>query len=182
MQRQHSFALILGKECPNTYRTLPEAAVYIHAICTAVSGFLRFNPHQTNLQNCHFCIAKLPLLHCKTATFGMQNAPFWNAKRTVLECKTHRFALQNLHEKGLICSSTGGFFVGNRGKFCAQRDILCTKPRFPRPQRASLLLQQASTICQHFHSIAVLRILLNNSGKCWNTPLYTSIISRFSVF
>lgn len=94
----------------------------------------------------------------------------------------HRFALQNLHEKELICTSTGRFFVGNRGKFCAQRDILYTNPRFPCPQRASLLLQQASTICQHFHSIVVLRILLNNSGKCWNTPLYTSIISRFSVF
>ena len=28
------------------------------------------------LQNCHFWVAKLPLLECKTHRFGMQNAPF----------------------------------------------------------------------------------------------------------
>ena len=28
------------------------------------------------LQNCHFWVAKLPLLGCKTATFGMQNWQF----------------------------------------------------------------------------------------------------------
>ena len=29
--------------------------------------------------------AKLPLLECKTATFGMQNCHFWNAKLPLLE-------------------------------------------------------------------------------------------------
>ena len=43
------------------------------------------------LQNAPFCIAKLPLLECKTATFGTQNCHFWNAKRTVLERKTGSF-------------------------------------------------------------------------------------------
>ena len=80
MQRQHSFALILGKECPNTYRTLPEAAVYIHAICTAASGFFCFKSHQTILQKCHFCIAKRTILECRMHRFRMQNAPFCIAK------------------------------------------------------------------------------------------------------
>ena len=59
-------------------------------IYAVVIGKMR-GPLSTVLQNCHFWSAKLPLLECKTATFGVQNCHFWNAKRTVLECKTHRF-------------------------------------------------------------------------------------------
>ena len=121
----HSLPKILVKRdakttflCPDSWQRMPQ---YLSHFARSGSVYpcdmhCRFGLFLFQIPSNHS--PKLPLLQCKTATFGMQNAPFWNAKRTVLECKMHRFALQNLHEKELICTSTGGFFVGNRGKFC----------------------------------------------------------------
>ena len=46
------------------------------------------------LQNAPFCIAKLPLLDCKTGSFRTQNWQFWNAKVAVLENGMNGFHLR----------------------------------------------------------------------------------------
>ena len=49
----------------------------------------------TVFQNGAFCILKVPVLHCKSASFTTQKCQFCNAKVPVLQRKMVRFATQN---------------------------------------------------------------------------------------
>ena len=66
----------LAKNAPILIALCPKRQCISMRYALPPRAFFRFKSHQTILQNCHFCIAKLPLLQRKTHHFRMQYAPF----------------------------------------------------------------------------------------------------------